>query len=143
MPAQSPPNLNDFDLDRLKLHVSQARSHLRAIRLLLPGMELLSGDDREPLPAIVDDEMARAIGPVLDVMERAPESFEPLALDPFVWGPDLEGFSVELARELLEVWRTLRPVGDELERLSRLVSDYLVWVGAPVRNPAGRPRTRR
>ena len=52
-------------------------------------------------------------------------------------GDDPAAFSVELAQHLLETWRTLRPLDTELARFSRLVSDYLIWIGAPVRNPAG------
>jgi len=137
MNARPPPNINDFDLERLKLHVSQARKHLQAIERLLPGMEPLLDEDREFMPKIVDEEMAEAIGPLLDVMELVPEKFEVLGLDPFVWGPELEGFSVALVRELLEVWRTLRPLEQDLGRFSQLATDYLLWVGAPVRNPVG------
>ncbi len=137
MPALAPPHIADFDLDRLRLHVSQARRHLQAIEWLLPGMEPLTDEDRETVPTIIDEDMADGLGAVLDVMELVPERFTPLPLSPWVWGPDMEGFSVELARHLLEVWRTLRPLGTELDRFSRLVADYLHWIGAPVRNPAG------
>jgi hypothetical protein len=133
----APIDIADFNRDRLTLHVAQARQHLRAVRRLLPGLAPLSEEERRCTNTILDDDHADAISAVLDVMEQAPEEFDALPMDPFVWGPDLEGFSVELARELLAMWRTLRPLAQELEQMSSLVSDYLIWVGAPVRDPAG------
>ena len=115
----------------LNQNVAQALALIEQAKALLPGLLLLSSDERRHTNGHYRDGEAEALQPLTDLAKKKPALFESLAdedagSDPTKFEPDLIGD--RLARVL-----ALTPIVEATEALSQLASDSNLHLGEQTR----------
>ena len=125
--------IDDLPLDVLRANAAKAAALIQQARALLPGLFLLTDEDRRHSDGRLRDGEDKALLAVLDVADARPESFKVLADKDS--GRDPKTFETALLRERLERRAALADLAAELAPFAQELGDTLLVLGSFARMP--------